>query len=173
METTTYFGISELKLIQIGVTVGIVILFFVAKKIAHRSLHKHAQKNSLEVTRMVYMRKLTNFVLIVIFATIISFVWEVSFKGLSVYFSAFFTLVGVAFFAVWSMLSNITASVILFLFFPIKFGSKIKIVDGDNSVTGIVDDISLFSIKIRLDDGEVVSYPNNVAIQKPIKHLKG
>ena len=80
-------------------------------------------------------------------------------------------MVGVGLFATWSIVSNITASVILFFFFPFKEGSKVKIVDGDNSVEGTVHALSLFSIKIKLEDNTEIYYPNNLAIQKGIIHL--
>jgi small-conductance mechanosensitive channel len=80
---------------------------------------------------------------------------------------------GVALFAQWSILSNITASVILFFSFPFKIGSKIEIMDDKNSVTGIVEDITFFVIQIRTTNGNMVSYPNNLAIQKGIIAFTG
>ncbi len=40
--------------------------------------------------------------------------------------------------------------------------------DDKNSVTGVVEDITFFVIQIRTPDGNMVSYPNNLAIQKGI-----
>jgi small-conductance mechanosensitive channel len=70
------------------------------------------------------------------------------------------------------MLSNITASVLLFFNFPFKIGSRIKIMDKDDSVIGVVKDITFFAIQIEDENGDLVSYPNNVAIQKAIVQLK-
>ena len=94
-------------------------------------------------------------------------VWNVSFKGLSIYFASIFTVIGVAFFAQWSILSNVTASIILFFNYSYKIGNKIKVIDGENSVTGTVMDIDLFQLRIKVESGEIVSYPNNLIIQKP------
>ncbi|NIW50111.1 MAG: mechanosensitive ion channel, partial [Gammaproteobacteria bacterium] len=66
------------------------------------------------------------------------------YKGLLVFASSFFAIVGVALFAQWSILSNITASVIIFFTSNAKIGDKIKVVDGDNTVSGIIRDIGLF-----------------------------
>jgi len=99
-------------------------------------------------------------------------IWEVSLKGLSIYIGAIITLVGVGLFATWSVVSNITAAVILFFFFPFRIGSRVKIIDGDNSVPGEVTDLSLFSLRIRIADGSEVYYPNNLAIQKGVVYLK-
>jgi MscS family membrane protein len=69
-------------------------------------------------------------------------------------------------------LSNITASIILFFYAPFKIGTRIEIIDHDHPIIGTVLDITWFSIQILSEDGNVISYPTNLAIQKPIKLLK-
>jgi small-conductance mechanosensitive channel len=157
--------------IEIAATLVLLALFFVVKKILNRFIKKHALSNNESKSRTTYIIKLSNFALSVVFLTLIAVVWEVSFKGLSIYFASLFTVIGVAFFASWSILSNVTAYAIIFFYFPFKIGSKIQIIDGDNSVEGKVDDLTFFFIKIKLPTGELVTYPNNLAIQKPIKDL--
>ncbi|NJN28526.1 MAG: mechanosensitive ion channel family protein [Cyclobacteriaceae bacterium] len=156
---------------EIAVTILLVIAFFIVKKVLSRFIIKHSIHENEINTRTAYIIKLTNFALTLVFLTLLAIVWEVSFKGLSIYFASLFTIVGVAFFASWSILSNITAYAIIFFNFPFKIGSAISIIDGDNTVEGLVDDITFFFIKIKLPSGELVTYPNNLAIQKPIKHL--
>lgn len=126
-------------------------------------------KRDIELSRILYTTKYINFVITLVALMLVGITWDISFKGLSVYFLSFFTVAGVALFAAWSILSNITASILLFFYFPFRIGSKIRIIDGDNSIEGLVLDMTLFSIYIRTDDGMTVSYPNNLAIQKPIK----
>jgi len=157
--------------IEIGLTAFLIILFFISKKIVRKLIKNHAFKNKHDKSRMTYVIKLVNFGLSLILITLIAIVWEISFQGLSVYFASFFAVAGVAFFASWSIISNITAYAILFFYFPFKIGSKVKIVDGDNSVEGKIDDLTLFYIKIKLTTGELVTYPNNLALQKPIKEI--
>lgn len=157
--------------IEIGLTFILIILFFIAKKIVGKLIRKHAFKEQHEKARMTYIIKLVNFGMSIIFLTLIAIVWEVSIQGLSVYFASFFAVVGVAFFAVWSILSNITAYAILFFYFPYKIGTRVKIVDGDNSVEGKIDDLTIFYIKIKATNGELITYPNNLALQKPIQQI--
>lgn len=103
---------------------------------------------------------------------IIGLVWDISFKGLSVYFISFFTVAGIGLFAAWSILSNITAAVILFFYFPYKIGSKIRILDGDNTVEGMIYDLTLFTLLIKNEEGKIVTYPNNLVLQKAIVILE-
>ena len=159
-------------LIEIGLTVLLLVLFFIVKKIVAKLIKRHGLKVMHAKSSTAYIIKLSNFGLSIVFITLIAIVWEISIQGLSIYFASFFTIVGVAFFASWSILSNVTAYAILFFTFPFKIGSKIKIIDGDNSVEGKIDDITLFFMKIKIATGEVVTYPNNLALQKAIKEVK-
>lgn len=154
------------------ITLILVVLFFILRSIIGKVIRGHAQKNHLVHSREIYIRKLVNVMLILLIITVIGAVWEISFQGLSLYFASIFTVIGVALFATWSILSNLAASVILFFFFPYRIGAKVKIMDGDNSVEGQIIDITLFYIKVETNDDRIVAYPNNLAIQKPIMQSK-
>jgi len=158
-------------LVEMGLTLFLIILFFIVKKIISRLIRKHGLNLMHSKSRVAYVIQLSNFGLSLIFITLLGIVWEISITGLSIYFASFFTIVGVAFFASWSLLSNVTTYAIIFFYFPFKIGSTIRIIDGDNSVEGKVDDITFFFIRIKLPNGDKVTYPNNLAIQKPIKEL--
>lgn len=157
-------------------TVGTLIIFalyFILRKIVQKSILNRSLQQNFHPARSVYVRKLVGFILLIICMVLAGLVWEVSFKGLSVYIASVLTVVGVGLFANWSIVSNMTASLILFFFFPLRIGSKVKIVDGANSIEGEVLNLSLFSIKILLADGQHAYYPNNMAIQRYIIHLDG
>ncbi len=158
--------------IQIILTVGLITLFLIVRFVIGKLIKRYGRRNELESNRIAYIRKLVSIILAIIFTTLIGIVWELSLQGLSLYFASFFTVAGIGLFAQWSILSNVTASAILFFYFPFKIGSRVKILDGDNSITGEVKDITLFSIKIETDDKNEVSYPNNLAIQKPIIQIE-
>jgi small-conductance mechanosensitive channel len=80
--------------------------------------------------------------------------------------------VGVASFAQWSILSNITAGIILFFSYPFKIGDRIKIHDKDFPIEGEIDDIKAFYVILKSSEGEMVTYPNNLLMQKGISVLK-
>ena len=156
------------NVIQFWLTFIVIIIFIVIRSVFRKIVKRHAQANKMAHSREVYVKKLVSTALMLLFITLIGMVWEISFQGLSVYFASIFTVIGIGLFATWSVLSNLTASVILFFFFSYRIGGHIKIIDGDNSVEGEVMDITLFYIKIRLAEGQVYSFPNNLAIQKAI-----
>lgn len=71
-------------------------------------------------------------------------------------------------FATWSILSNITAGIILFFSFPFKIGDRIRIMDNDLPDEADILDIKAFHIYLRKDNGELVTYPNNLLLQKGV-----
>ncbi|XOV92839.1 MAG: mechanosensitive ion channel domain-containing protein [Bacteroidota bacterium] len=154
---------------QITLTAGLIIFFFVSRKVASKIIRKYGRKRDISLPRVAYTIKYFNFVIFIFCLLLLGLIWDITFKGFSVYFLSFFTVAGVALFAAWSILSNITAAVILFFYFPYRIGTKIMIMDGDNSVEGEVIDLNLFSMVIRVDDGDVVNYPNNLILQKGIR----
>jgi len=167
---------NELKqsypMFQIGTSVIIFVIYLIVREILSKVVNRRALLHSFDETRSLYIRKTVRVILSIVLIIFLGIIWEVSFEGLSIYIASFITIIGVGLFANWSNVSNITASVILFFFFPLKLGSKVKIVDGDNSAEGVVMGLSLFSIQIQNKDGNEVYYPNNLAIQKSIVHLK-
>ena len=154
-------------LAEIIVSVAVIILFFISEKVVRRIIRRHGEKNQMDKTRILYVKKTVGMANYLVCAIILGFTWGISLSGLSFYFASIFTVVGVALFAHWSILSNLTASVILFFFFPYKIGSSIRIQDGDNSIEGVVVDIKMFFMEIQTSEGHIVSYPNNLAMQKP------
>ncbi len=162
--------VSE-NIVTISITIGIIFLYFLSRYVIFKLITNRRKKGEFQEGRELYMRKVSNMLLILLLLTIIGASWEISIKGLSIYFASIFTVVGVALFATWSIISNITASIILFFFFPYRIGQDIKIMDGDNSVEGKIIDITLFYINIKGTDNKMYSYPNNLAIQKPIFHV--
>jgi small-conductance mechanosensitive channel len=96
-------------------------------------------------------------------------VWGVNQSKLLYFISSLLTVLGVALFAQWSILSNITATIIVFFSFPAKIGDTIAILEKDSLVEGRISDIGIFFVLLKTKDGEVVSIPSNLFIQKVIK----
>ena len=154
---------------QIGITAGVLVFYFVTRFFITRFNKRYAVRNKIQKDRAVMISKIINFILSLLFAVGIALVWNFDWKNL---LTSFFTILGIGLVAQWSILSNVTSALILFFYYPYRIGSKVKIIDGDNSITGIVRDISMFAIKIEDKDGHLVSYPNNLAIQKPMASME-
>ncbi|MCB4797794.1 mechanosensitive ion channel domain-containing protein [Neotamlana laminarinivorans] len=129
---------------------------------------KIAIKNGINDARIRLIRRYITVTLILIALIIEAFIFGTELEQLALFFSSIFTVLGIALFAVWSILSNITSGVIMFFNFPYKVGDKIKIHDSDFPEKGIIEDIRAFQLILRLENGDLVTYPNNLILQKPV-----
>lgn len=154
-----------------GTSVALAV-YLVIRILIRKYVSKRALLQSFNDLRSLQIRRIMSRVSTLLFLLVVAVIWNLTLQGISVYMASIVTVVGVGLFANWSMVSNVTASIILYFYFPFKLGSKVEIMDGDKSVTGVVVDISLFSIKLKADNGVEVYYPNNLAIQRSIKHLE-
>ncbi len=96
-------------------------------------------------------------------------IWGIDLKEFSVFISSVLAVIGIAFFAQWSILSNLTASIILFFSHPVRIGDRIRVLDKDFDWTGKVIDITGFYVFMTTDQGENITLPTSLVIQKGIQ----
>ncbi|WP_422358973.1 mechanosensitive ion channel domain-containing protein [Reichenbachiella sp.] len=159
-------------IIQSALSVGLLIIYSVAKFLTRRYTEKFATSRKFKKGRAADTAKIINSTFTLVCLILLGFIWNITFEGIAIYFASFFTVAGIALFASWSILSNITASAVLFFSFPHRIGTKIRIVDGDNTIEGIIMDMTLFSLQLEVEKKKTVFYPNNLALQKPIMEIK-
>lgn len=153
-------------------TLSIIVISLFLIKVSNYFINKFGEKKQVIPKRIYYVSKFSHFILIFLALMTLAIVWNVQLGGVMVFASSIFAVIGVALFAQWSILSNLTSSVIIFFTFPARVGDKIKVIDGDNSITGEIIEISLFQIEILDSDQNTILYPNNLFIQKPIMKIK-
>lgn len=165
----SFFDDFTRELVATGILFLILILLrlIVAKLV--RSFAKRSQTIEKR-TRLVikYIHLLMNIIAIV--ALII--IWGVQTKDIFIVLSSITTVVGVAMFAQWSILSNITSGIILFFSFPFKIGDFILIHDKDFPIEAEIEDIGAFHVYLKTKKGEIIVYPNNLMLQIGITILE-
>ncbi|SFD25933.1 Mechanosensitive ion channel [Algibacter pectinivorans] len=148
---------------------GIVFLsLLLVRYLTHLTVTKVAKKNGINDARIKLMRRYITVTLLVVVLLIEAFVFGAKFEDLAVVFSSVFAIIGIALFAIWSILSNITSGIIMFFNFPYKVGDKIEIHDKDFPIRAIIEDIRAFQLHLRLENGDLVTYPNNLMLQKAV-----
>lgn len=146
----------------------VVIVLVLVRIIADKAIRRVGKIGDLNKVRTRLIIKYVNVGLILLAGAAISIIWSVNFEELGILFSSIFAILGVALFAQWSILSNITAGVILFFSFPFKIGDCIRIQDKDFPSEAVIEDIKAFHLILRTSEGEIVTYPNNLILQKGI-----
>ena len=151
-------------------TVVILIIAAFVHWLITKSLRKIQQKFGFQKARIVLTNKIITILTYMSVIVIVAFIWGVDEEQLLIYISSFLTILGIAFFAQWSILSNITAGIILFINYPVKIGDTITILEKDNDTTGEIRDIGAFFITLKTNKGELITLPNAIILQKNIKY---
>lgn len=133
------------------------------------SLNNICKKFGFQKNRVVIINKIITVLIYVSVVIIIAFIWGVNAEQLLLFISSFLTILGIAFFAQWSLLSNITAGLILFVNYPVKIGDSITILEKDNNISGEIKDIGAFFITLQTPEKELITVPNSLILQKNIK----
>lgn len=158
--------ILHIKVIE---TIIAIILYLILRVVANKFIDKTVIKNFIQKTRGKIIKKAVNLILLIIVSTFILFIWGVDQAELSIFIGSTLAVLGIAMFAQWSILSNITAGIILFFNHSVKLDDIITIIDKDYEVEGRVSDIGLFFVILKTKEEEQITIPNSVFIQKMIK----
>ena len=154
---------TELLGTLIGLILFIIVRFLLVKTI--RRIGKISDINRIR-TRLVI--RYVSFALSILLLVSLILIWGVNIRELGLIISSVFAVIGIGLFAIWSILSNVTSGIIMFFSFPYKVGDKIKIHDNDFPVEAVIEDIRAFHLHLRKDDGDLVTYPNNLMLQKAV-----
>ncbi len=155
--------------IRIIETIIAVVCFFILRFIAIKFLSKIQNKYNYSKYRVRPISKFINLSFFTILLIVLIAFWGVEQTALLTFVTSVLTVLGIALFAQWSILSNISSALIIFMSHPVKLGESITIIDNDYNVNGQVSDIGLFYVILKTDTDERVTIPNNILLQKATK----
>jgi small-conductance mechanosensitive channel len=158
----------EIQIIETAIVVAVYVLLSYLIRTAVNSYLKHT---TLQRPRRKMIIKSAQFLVLLLAIVFISAIWGLEQNEIAVFFTSMLTVFGIAFFAQWSLLSNITSSILLFFTHPLKIGDTIKVMDKDYPFEGEVTDITYFFLYLRTVEGEIITIPNSQLLQKPVSIL--
>lgn len=154
------------------VLVVFVVLLFVIQ-ITKRVTKKYIVTKSIEPHRRKIILNLCYLVYYIFSGLILLLIVGINLGQMAIFASSILAVLGVGFFAQWSILSNLTACVILFFYHPIRIGDKIKILDKEFDLTGTVENITGFYVLIYINvENRRITIPNTVVLYKGIELLE-
>ncbi|HMQ43960.1 mechanosensitive ion channel domain-containing protein [Mariniflexile maritimum] len=160
-----FFENYKSELIATGI---LLLVLLIIRFILTTLITKISRKQGINLARIHLINRYVSVTLFLIALIIIPFIYGTKASDLIVLFSSVFAVIGIGLFAIWSILSNITSGIIMFFSFPYKVGDKIQIHDKDFPLEGIIEDIRAFQLHLRLENGDLVTYPNNLMLQKAV-----
>ncbi|WP_318309031.1 mechanosensitive ion channel family protein [Flagellimonas crocea] len=157
---------------EILFTVILLAIIIALNSLTKRAIRRFGRTSSIDMNSRKIIFYLSNLLFYLVAFVGISLIWGVNMEEFSVFISSILAILGVGFVAQWSILSNLTASVILFFNHPLRLGDRIRVMDKDFDWTGKVEDISGFYLFMRTDEGKRITIPTNLVIQKGIEILQ-
>jgi len=152
----------------IVVLAGYIITHFITKIFVNNTL----KQTHLQRGRRKMIIKSVHLLSFIAATILLSAVWGLKQNEIAVFVGTILTALGIAFFAQWSLLSNITSSLLLFFNHPIKIGDTLKVLDKDYPFEGEVSDLTYFFIHLKTENGEIITIPNSLLLQKSVSVIE-
>lgn len=146
----------------------VLLILFLLRIIVSKLVKRFARISFTLEHRTNLVIKYFNILLGTLAVIALFIIWGVKPQNVILVASSVFAVVGVAMFAQWSILSNITSGIILFFSSPFKIGDTIRIHDKDFPIEAEIEDIRGFHTYLKTKDGELITYPNSLLLQKGV-----
>ena len=157
---------------KLAIVLGCLVAFYLATKLLDKIIHDVSVRRALGDLRVLYITRLMKIGMVFCCLVVMCLILGLGYSEISVFLSSIFAVVGIALFAQWSILSNVTASMIIFFGFPYKVNDRIKILDKDDDMSGIIVEISMFHVILQRADGNLITYPNTLILQKAVLKIE-
>lgn len=139
-----------------------IILYLIFKTVINNFLKKTRLERSRRKMAIKSFQLFTTMAAIIL----LTGVWGFKQNEIALFASTILTALGIAFFAQWSLLSNITSSILIFFNHPVKLGDYVKVLHKDYHYEGEVTEMNYFFVHIKTDDNEIITIPNSHFFEK-------
>lgn len=160
--------LAKYKIIESVIAVAAYLFF---RMLINRNIQRIVDSEKTSPRRSALIKKATNISAMLLLAFVLFSIHGIDRSELGIFIGSVLTVLGIAFFAQWSILSNITAGVIIFFYHSVKLEDKLIIMDKDYEIEGTIHDIGLFFIILKVDE-DFISIPNSIFLYKMIKKVK-
>lgn len=160
-------SINAVLLYKIAGSLAAVAAYLVIRWFRNRAIDRIAARRRFSPGRVAATRRVVRVVSRMALVIVIAVIFSIKIQGLLAVSGAVLATAGFAFLTEWSILSNVTASIIMFWRFPIHIGDRIAVLDNP-ALSGVVRDMTPFFIIVTDENGNTVTIPNNAAFQRSI-----
>jgi len=147
---------------------GLVILIaLIFDRIVYSAMFTLHRSGRLPESTVNIIRRWIRGVLLIVVAFALIAVAGLPIDNIWTFLTTLLAMVAIGFVAVWSMLSNILATLVILIWRPFNVGERIELLP--EQLQGQVVDINFMYTILKGDDGSRVSVPNNLFTQKFIR----
>jgi small-conductance mechanosensitive channel len=148
----------KVQIIETLIILGIyILLYFSFKSLINNFLKKTSLERGRRKMAIRALQLFTTLTAIIL----LTGVWGFKQSEIALFASSILTALGIAFFAQWSLLSNITSSILIFFNHPIKLGDYVKVQHKDYNFEGEVTEMNYFFVHVKTKQNEIITIPNS------------
>lgn len=153
------------------VAAAVILGGVLANMVVRRSLSLLAKRTSLTPSDVLPLKNIARWVITVLTLILVLGVFGFQLGGLWAMLSTVLAMIAIGFVAVWSILSNTSATVLILIMRPFHIGDEIEL--PSEGVKGRVTDLNFFFTTVAVDHETAFRVPNNLFFQKVIKRTPG
>lgn len=134
----------------------------ISKKVAGFGKDKKLPASHVHAVKLVF-----RWMIVIVDILLLATLFGLAIGRIWMVISTIAAMIIIGFVALWSILGNILAALVIMIWRPFQIGDKITILP--ENITGEALETNLFFTKIKTEEGNVVSVPNTQVMQKFIK----
>ena len=139
--------------------------------VVRRALLLLAHRTSLTAQEVSPMQNIVSWLIRLVASIAVLGVFGFQLGGLWAMLSTILAMIAIGFVAVWSILSNTSATVLILILRPFAIGDEVEL--SSENVKGRVVDLNFFFTTVAVDATTVFRVPNNLFFQKCLKRTAG
>ncbi|MFH1008491.1 MAG: mechanosensitive ion channel family protein [Candidatus Latescibacterota bacterium] len=161
---------SPAILSKIVYSVVIIFIVHLVSQMLKHAAKKTQQRFGMRKSRYFAMRRLLTAMAVLLSLLVLILIWNVNVKDVWISLTGILALVAIAFFAVWSLVGNILAGIIIYFTTPFKMEDQIEVMP--DGVRGTVLAINTFYTVLQDENMNYINVPNSLFFQKYIQVIK-
>jgi small-conductance mechanosensitive channel len=160
-----HYGIRVEDLLgSVAIVIVAAVLIFSFDRAVQRLLHRLRPRTHLPTETSLTIGRAISMLLWIGVAFILLGFWGISVTGLWASLVSIAAVIGVGFLAVWTMISNITASLFITIWRPFHLGDTVEVLP--EGLKGRAIERNLMFTVLREGEGRTLLIPNNLFFQK-------
>jgi len=157
-----------MSVIKIIGTFVILIVGLLIQKLLQKTIDRYVRKYRIAHRRNLAMHKTKSVFIYICMLIGIVLLWGVALESVWVSVAGLIGLIAIGFVAVWSILSNVVAGMLLFFNQTLRIEDQIELLP--DGIGGKVLDVNSFFVILVDDEGNKLHVPNNFFFQRYVKH---
>jgi small-conductance mechanosensitive channel len=158
---------DELTLQRLLYSALFILLNYLVFHILKRAARKTQVEFHIRQSRFLAVRRLLTFSSYVVALGGLILIWGLNVKNIWISVSSALALVAITFFAMWSLIGNILAGLLIYFTSPFKIEDEVEVMPDE--IKGQVMAINTFYTILQDEHGDYINVPNSMFFQKYIR----